>query len=293
MNRLQYVEKKNFDKLRESLWKNAAVGTFFLLGYHTSASKNWWMNPDGLFSDWPHGTPESIRWYYRIYFSYWLQSIDFLLNVTNRHYIVKRRDHTEMIIHHLTTMTLMMSSYVFDFTRIGLCALMIHDVCDLLLETAKMLVYMSYVNAANVVFAVFAIAWYVLRLGVYPSYIISPAYTNMYDAVMHSPLEESKRYWVWFGNVALLAVVLVLNIYWASLITKMVLVGLGSQRLNKDIRSDSEEESVEMQEKLTPGSGDQSAERMAEIWNAKVTASTYKRRLDKNTRTDEQCTKVN
>ena len=135
MNRLQYVEKKNFDKLRESLWKNAAVGTFFLLGYHTSASENWWMNPDGLFSDWPHGTPESIRWYYRIYFSYWLQSIDFLLNVTNRHYIVKRRDHTEMIIHHLTTMTLMMSSYVFDFTRIGLCALMIHDVCDLLLET--------------------------------------------------------------------------------------------------------------------------------------------------------------
>lgn len=135
MNRLQYVQNKNVDKLRESLWKNAAVGTFFLLGYHVGASENWWMNRNAYFSDWPYHTPENLRWYYRIYFGYWLQSIDFLLNLTNHHYSVKRRDNAEMIVHHVTTITLMMSSYAFDFTRIGLCALIIHDVNDLLLES--------------------------------------------------------------------------------------------------------------------------------------------------------------
>lgn len=152
-----------------------------------------------------------------------------------------------------------------------------------------MLVYMSYVNLANVVFAFFAIGWYGLRLGVYPYYIISPAYSNMYDAVMNSPAGGTARYWVWFGNVALLAIVLVLNIYWATLITKMVFAGLGSKRLHKDIRSDSEEENVQMQEKSSSiAEGvDPATELLAEVRNAKLAESTYKRRLDKNTRIEE------
>lgn len=130
-----YLAKEKKDKMRESLWKNAAVGTFFAMGVYVGWDKDWWMNPHEYFTDFPFVSPEPLRWYYMIYLSFWFQSIDFMLSLTNNHYTVKRKDNAEMLLHHFATISLMVFSYFFDLTKIGMSVLMIHDVNDLLLET--------------------------------------------------------------------------------------------------------------------------------------------------------------
>ncbi|GLE11634.1 hypothetical protein PINS_up024183 [Pythium insidiosum] len=44
-----HMGKDKRDKFRESAWKNAAVGTFFLFGLYIGHDKDWWMNPKGYF----------------------------------------------------------------------------------------------------------------------------------------------------------------------------------------------------------------------------------------------------
>lgn len=131
-------EKK--DKMRESLYKNAAVGAFHILGLYVGWNETWFLNKEEYFKGFPHVASEGLRWYYMIYLSFWLQSIDFMLNITNKHYTIKRKDNAEMLVHHFATISLMIFSYYVDLTKIGLCVLMIHDVNDLLLETGMLVV---------------------------------------------------------------------------------------------------------------------------------------------------------
>ena len=130
-----WLTKDKEDKMRESLYKNAAVGAFHLFGLYIGWHETWFLNKEEYFQDFPAVASEAERWYYMVYLSFWLQSIDFMLNLTNRHYTVKRKDNAEMIVHHFATISLMLFSYSVDLTRIGHCVLMIHDVNDLLLET--------------------------------------------------------------------------------------------------------------------------------------------------------------
>lgn len=139
-----YLTKDKYDKMRESLWKNAAVSTFFALGLYIGHDEDWFMEPRGYFSQFPYTTPELLRWYYMIYLSFWLQGIDFMLNLTSKQYVVKRKDNAEMLLHHFATISLMLFSYNFDLTRVGMCVLMIHDVNDLLLETGTCSVYICF-----------------------------------------------------------------------------------------------------------------------------------------------------
>jgi hypothetical protein len=130
-----WLTKDKEDKMRESLYKNAAVGAFHLFGLYIGWHEPWFFNKDLYFKEFPYEANETQRWYYMIYLSFWFQSIDFMLNITNKHYTVKRKDNAEMLVHHVATIALMLFSYYVDLTKVGLCVLMLHDVNDLLLET--------------------------------------------------------------------------------------------------------------------------------------------------------------
>ncbi|GLD96095.1 hypothetical protein PINS_up004773 [Pythium insidiosum] len=243
-----HMGKDKRDKFRESAWKNAAVGTFFLFGLYIGHDKDWWMNPKGYFVDWPYNAPEPLRWYYMIYLSFWLQSIDFMLNLTNKHYIVKRKDNAEMLLHHFATISLMIFSYSYDLTRIGMCVLMIHDVNDLLLETAKIFVYLNWETTANILFGIFAVVWFIVRWAFYGYNILYSVYTEAYDSIVEPILKNgsyggypsSVWYWFWVVFSSFLGLLLVLHIFWGVLIVKMIVRSLQVGAVEKDIRSDSE-----------------------------------------------------
>ena len=139
MVRKGYLTQEKKMKMRESLDKNTAVSTFHVLGLYVGWKKTWFLNKDEYFQGFPYVPSEGLRWYYMLYLSYWLQSIDFMLNITNKYYTIKRKDNAEMLVHHVVTISLMMFSFSVDFTKIGLCVLMTHDVNDLLLETGMFL----------------------------------------------------------------------------------------------------------------------------------------------------------
>ncbi|RLN37812.1 hypothetical protein BBJ28_00016507, partial [Nothophytophthora sp. Chile5] len=230
-----WLTEDKVDKMRESLYKNAAVGAFHAMGYYVGWHESWFLNKEEYFKDWPYSPSEGLRWYYMIYLAFWIQSIDFMLNLTNNHYSVKRKDNAEMLVHHFATISLMLFSYSVDLTRMGISVLMIHDVNDLLLETAKVFVYLGWENLANMFFGTFALMWFVVRWGFYSYNILHSAYAYAYsDIVVHileagsyRDIDANVWYWVWIVWFGFLCLLLVLHIYWGLLIVKMVVKVLG------------------------------------------------------------------
>jgi len=254
--RAQHLQVKNVDKCRESLWKNVAVATFFCMGLTIGWKEPWFMNRALYFEQW-HGssnfTPELMRWYYTLYGAYFLQGMDFILSITGEYYQVKRKDNREMLVHHASTLCLMLFSYFIDFTRVGVCVLMIHDVNDLLLETAKIFVYLDWKVLADVMFGIFAVVWYIARWWFYATNIVFGVYYDSYEQVLLKIYEEggyggySSNAWfmIYVSFNVLLMTLLALHIYWGYLIGVMVLRALLTGEVEKDIRSESEPEDLD------------------------------------------------
>ncbi|RLN56304.1 hypothetical protein BBJ29_006579 [Phytophthora kernoviae] len=248
--RKKMLSEDKKDKTRESLYKNAAVGVFHMFGWYIGWSESWFMNKEEYFKDYPYHLNETQRWYTMIYLAFWFQSIDFMLNLTNNHYTVKRKDNAEMLVHHFVTITLMTFTYFMDLTRAGLCILMIHDVNDLILETGKVFVYLQWETVANILFGIFALVWFAVRWFFYSYNILHGAYVFAYRDII-APIQEagsfhgvdaSVWYWAWVIWFGFLCMLLVLHVYWGVLIVKMIIRVLGDGNVEKDIRSDSESE---------------------------------------------------
>ena len=238
------------DKCRESLWKNVAVLTFFLFGLSIGWNETWFMNRNEYFLNWPTPTSEALKWYYALYGGFWLQGIDFILSLSGVYYKVKRKDNSEMLLHHASTLFLMIFSYSIDFTRVGLCVLMIHDINDLLMETAKFFVYIEWKKTADVIFATFAVVWYALRWYFYTYSFVLGVYYDAHEQLYLKIYNQggfagySPNFWyaVWASFVALMTILLLLHIFWGYLIGQMVVKALVAGSVEKDIRSDSDED---------------------------------------------------
>ncbi|CAI5743845.1 unnamed protein product [Peronospora destructor] len=253
MLRKGWLAQKKKDKMRESLYKNAAVGAFHILGFYIGWNETWFLNKEEYFKGFPHVASEGLRWYYMIYLSFWFQGIDFMLNITDKYYTIKRKDNAGMLVHHFATISLMIFSYYVDLTKIGLCVLMIHDVNDLLLETAKVFVYLQWETVANVFFGLFVLVWFFMRWFFYSYNILHSTYAFAYrdiivpitEAGSFAGIEASVWYWTWIIWFGVLCLLLVLHVYWGILIVKMVIKALGEGNVEKDIRSGSEGEKDE------------------------------------------------
>lgn len=61
------------------------------------------------------------------------------------------------------------------YTRIGSVILLLHDPSDILLELAKLLNYAGKEAASTWAFVAMMVSWALLRLWVYPAYIVHSA----------------------------------------------------------------------------------------------------------------------
>lgn len=71
--------------------------------------------------------PGPVKFYYLSQLAFWFHQV-IVLNVEDR-----RKDHWQMMIHHIITTTLMIMSYANGFTRVGCLVLVLFDLCDILL----------------------------------------------------------------------------------------------------------------------------------------------------------------
>lgn len=89
------------------------------------------LNPINVWHGYPH-TPLAgpIKFYYLLQNAFYMHQV-LILNAEAR-----RKDHWQMMTHHVITVVLMVSSYCYDFTRIGCLIMVLMDLCDIFLPVS-------------------------------------------------------------------------------------------------------------------------------------------------------------
>ena len=146
----------------------------------------------------------------------------------------KRSDFVEYVVHHITTVTLMVLSASSDNLHFGGMILILHDLTDIFLCFAKIFHYCKNEVAVNINFVLFMASMAYLRLYCLPALVESAFFqaTNIRGAEL--------THWI-CGH--LLLVLLALHCYWMYLTVKMVFRLLSG--VHGDVRSDSDEEEKE------------------------------------------------
>ncbi|KPA78825.1 putative mitochondrial dihydroceramide synthase [Leptomonas pyrrhocoris] len=241
------------------------VSTFF--GYCVQRNQPWFKLPLDdtaslhLLLPHPYNPPQELVMYYHYGLAFYFAEL-FSLFLLERH--VKRSDFMEYVVHHITTLLLIVCSHVGLEHRFGAYVLFIHDASDIMLSFSKTLHYMSQEDEArrarydakhakrkdgktyrqsflfrriitetnmNVCFAIFTALFFFFRLWCLP--FMGKATIRMAPKVRHGNVNTWML--VFLLNFALQS----LHVYWGLLIVVMaVSLAVGGER--KDIRSEEE-----------------------------------------------------
>merc|ERR1719204_1236118 len=155
-----------------------------------------------------------------------------------------RSDFWAMFIHHWATIVLILGSWWGDKQNFGVLVAVCHDASDMFLPAAKLMSYLKMPRCKTLMFALFVLSWFILRLGLYPLYVI-PKTWEANDPVggkwgPGSPVYSWKQ-----GHEILtgFAVVLVgVHCFWSVLIVKTFLKQIRGKKY-EDPRSDGEQRS--------------------------------------------------
>lgn len=243
------VNHKKVVKFGEAMWRSMFYSFFCVLGYVTLCLPDyaiWLRNNEENFIDWPN---HPISWLMNFYYQVELGCYIHQLHWTE----VNRSDAVEMIVHHVITIILILFSYLNNFTRVGTSILLCHDFADIFLEIGKCFNYTSKVpefkpwasKITDSLFACFAVSFFVTRLVIYPRYLL-------YSVVWQS----SSMFGIWPGWWLLsfmLCGLQCLHVFWFYLIVRMIYRLMIVGEIEKDVRSDDEDDGADPDEKDKEG----------------------------------------
>lgn len=148
----------------------------------------------------------------------------------------KHSDRWMMMIHHILTSTLIISSYLAGQWRIGMIVFILHDIADIFLELAKMMGYIQRYYVQKIIFIFFLISWFVPRGVLYFWRILMSSLFESKDYVL---TKDDVKLYIYFNM--LLAFLWGLNILWSISIIRFAFRVIKDGE-SKDYRSDDEEE---------------------------------------------------
>jgi hypothetical protein len=228
---------KKLVKFVEAFWRTVFYLAFSILGFYAlfvPETAPWIRDPAANWKQWPfHTISPTILLYYQIELGCYFHQL--LWTNTNH------SDALEMTIHHFVTIALIVISFLTNFFRVGSVILLIHDISDVFLESAKVFNYISkpldhrWMKSALVdpVFGIFAVTFFLTRLVIYPGFVLRSVFTDGY--------QEFKLGWVgaYIYSVLLLSLQ-ALHIFWFYLIARMVIMLLMGT-MEGDVRSEDDE----------------------------------------------------
>lgn len=93
------------------------------------------LNPVDVWVNYPHiPLAGPLKFYYLTQSAFYLHQI-LILNAEAR-----RKDHWQMMTHHVITVVLMLGSYSYNYTRVGCLVMMLMDLCDIFLPVREPLI---------------------------------------------------------------------------------------------------------------------------------------------------------
>lgn len=171
---------------------------------------------------------------YALQLGYYLQAIPTLIV-----WDLKRKDFYQMLAHHVATVGLIMYSLGTNFVPMGSMVLLVHDVCDVFMEAAKLCRYINWNQTSTILFGIFVVLWILMRVIYFPLWLVRSAMRDTigYLAVPHDIVPQPHYE---FLN-GLLIVLYCIHIYWTFLILKIVWSVVVMKQEVDDVREDEEE----------------------------------------------------
>lgn len=180
------------------------------IGEAMTKQESWRSNYDDCYIGYPN---QEISWELKFYYTYCL---GFYLYQVAGHFFLdtKKKDFIAMLVHHLVTIALITLSGMNFMHKIGTVIMLTFDVCDVLLEMARIFHKLDYHNATLTFFVSFTASWFRNRLFIYYLYILPSTFRAQVIAGQSIP-------YYYFCEVCLV-VIGILQAYWSIFIVKKV-----------------------------------------------------------------------
>ncbi|OJJ44799.1 hypothetical protein ASPZODRAFT_134939 [Penicilliopsis zonata CBS 506.65] len=150
-------------RVAEQGWLWVYYAFFWTYGMYLWIHSSYWKSYSAIWAEWPvRDVSGSMKWYLLVQLSFWIQQM-LIIHIEKR-----RKDHYQMLVHHIITSTLLGSAYIYGFYNVSNVVLCLMDIVDLLLPTAKILKYLKFETSCNVAFGVFLVTWLIARHIYYP-----------------------------------------------------------------------------------------------------------------------------
>ncbi|WWC69626.1 uncharacterized protein I206_103569 [Kwoniella pini CBS 10737] len=227
-------------RFSEQAWSWLYCTVYWIFGMFTLYTIPNPFSPEQLWGTYPY-TPiaGTVKFYYLSQLGWWFHQI-YVINSEKR-----RKDHWQMFGHHILTITLLVTSYIANFTRVGVVIHVLMDFCDIFLPLAKMLRYLTYTTACDVTFVIFLISWLLSReiglfLVIKSIYQDTPKYIGL-KSKFSTSTGNYLTYNTYIGFIGLVSLLWILASIWFYMAIKVaikVIKGQGAE----DTRSDDEDQ---------------------------------------------------
>jgi len=183
-----------------------------------------------------------VRCYYILYAARYFQAVISVLIEP------KRKDFIQMMVHHVVTLVVIFFSYFMALNHIGVVVMFILDPADVPLHLAKLCRYTAVATKQRLwqfmgdrLFEIFAVSFFVTRM-IFYGYVCWSAQFESWG--YYHKFNEVPRHYLYatYTCLMLLHVLLALQVYWCSLLVKVIVKMLRDGESVEDVRSDDEEE---------------------------------------------------
>ncbi|CAL9729326.1 ceramide synthase Lac1p [Monosporozyma unispora] len=234
--------------------------TFYVIYYSLSSpfglyimyhSDLWFFKTKPMYETYPDLTnPYLFKIFYLGQAAFWAQQACVLVLQLEK----PRKDYKEMIYHHIVTLLLVWSSYVFHFTKMGLPIYITMDISDLLFALSKDVNYIDS-PVTPYIFSIFVCSWVYLRhyINIKILWSVVTEFRTVGEYRLNFAVQQYKC-WISLPIVfTLIAALQLVQIYWFSLIVK-VLYRILTMSNYVDIRSDGEDNNDTESESISESS---------------------------------------
>ncbi|KAG9009842.1 sphingosine N-acyltransferase lag1 [Tulasnella sp. JGI-2019a] len=265
LRREEKMREKKVVRFAEQGWSVVYYTVYWVFGLYIHCRSPYYpFNLDHLWKEYPHTPlPGPVKFYYLTQLAFWLNQL-VVINIEAR-----RKDHWQMMSHHVITTWLMISSYRWDVTRVGCLILNLIDFCDILLPFAKMTKYLDIPVLPDICFGVFLVSWLITRQGFFSAVVLSV----IKDLPKWVPFKDDGipgavfTYNAWLTFSVLLSCLAVLQLLWLVMIARVAIKVVRGAPAD-DVRSDDE---ISDSEEMCPESPTHEAARQANRRRRKAT----------------------